>query len=152
MKRLLIVLTLIFTLGTALAGGPDFGFSVRNGPNGVFMGHLGVYLDGYPLDIRANLLIGAPEGLILQADMLYPLPRFGFLRPYIGGGLGAGITARSGSNEVVIAIGQRWYGVLIAGVQFPERGYQPYVEVSQYIGSQIFTRFTVGFIWEVYFR
>jgi hypothetical protein len=151
MKRFWIVLVLSLA-GLAQAGGADFGFSVRNGPNGNFMGHFGAYFEGYPLDVRTNLLIGAPEGLIVEADLLYSLPRFGFLRPYVGAGLGAGITARGGSNELLISIGQRWYGVLIAGVQFPERGYQPYVEVSQYIGSQFFTRFTVGFIWQVYFR
>jgi hypothetical protein len=151
MKRLWLVLALtLFSL--AHAGGADLGFSVRNGPNGTFMGHLGIYIEGYPVDIRTNLIIGAPEGLILEADILYSLPRFGFLRPYVGGGLGAGITTRSQSEEIVIAIGRRWYGVLTAGIQFPERGYQPYVEVSQYIGSQTFTRFTVGFIWQVYFR
>lgn len=137
---------MVVVCGFSLAGGLDFGLSVRNGPNGNFMGHLGFYLEGYPVDFRSLLVVGAPQGLFLSGEVLYPLPFYVLLRPYIGGGLAVGLTAYATNSELRLRFGGSVYGILTAGVQFPDRGYRPYVEVSQYIGSDTFTKFTVGFV------
>ncbi|GEM87121.1 hypothetical protein [Meiothermus granaticius] len=142
---LLVVLT-----GLSLAGGLDFGVSVRNGPNGSFMGHLGVYLEGFPVDFRSQLVFGAPQGLFLSGEVLYPLPIYLLLRPYLGGGLAVGLSAYTADSELRLRFGGSVYGILTAGVQFPSRGYTPYIELSQYVGSDTFTRFTVGFISAVF--
>jgi len=148
MRRLLVILTV--AMGLAFASGADFGFSVRNGPNGNFMGHLGLYLDGYPIDFRSQLVIGAPQGLIISGEVVYPLPYSLVLRPYLAAGLAVGLTAYSTANELRLRFGERFYAIFSAGVQFPDRGYRPYVEISQFVGSESFQRFTVGFIAEAF--
>jgi hypothetical protein len=133
MKRILITLAVIgATWGSALAGGFDFGVSVRNGANGNFMGHLGFYLDGYPVDIRSLLVLGAPQGLFGSVEALYQMPFSLVVKPYLGGGFGLGLTAYATDNELRLRLGSSVYGILTAGVAFPERGYRPYVEVSRY--------------------
>ncbi|ADD27983.1 hypothetical protein [Meiothermus ruber] len=122
-RRLGVVLVLVS--GLALAGGADLGFSVRNGPNGNFMGHLGLYLSG---------------------EAVYVLPVSLLVRPYLAGGLALGITGYTAQNELRLRLGERFYAIFSAGVQFPDRGYRPYLEVSQIVGSESFQRFTVGFI------
>ncbi|GIW30808.1 MAG: hypothetical protein KatS3mg071_0982 [Meiothermus sp.] len=139
---------LVLVSGLALAGGADLGFSVRNGPNGNFMGHLGFYLDGFPIDFRSQLVVGAPGGLYLSGEAIYVLPVFLLVRPYLAGGLALGITGYTAQNELRLRLGERFYAIFSAGVQFPERGYRPYLEVSQVVGSESFQRFTVGFIVE----
>lgn len=143
-RRLGVVLVLVS--GLALAGGADLGFSVRNGPNGNFMGHLGLYLDGFPIDFRSQLVIGAPGGLYLSGEAIYVLPVSLLVRPYLAGGLALGITGYTAQNELRLRLGERFYAIFSAGVQFPDRGYRPYLEVSQIVGSESFQRFTVGFI------
>ncbi|AWR86937.1 hypothetical protein [Meiothermus taiwanensis] len=145
-RRLGVVLVLLS--GLALAGGADLGFSVRNGSNGNFMGHLGFYLDGFPIDFRSQLVIGAPGGLYLSGEAVYVLPVFLLVRPYLAGGLALGITGYTAQNELRLRLGERFYAVFSVGVQFPDRGYRPYLEVSQIVGSENFQRFTVGFIVE----
>ncbi|MCX7782520.1 MAG: hypothetical protein N2318_02625 [Meiothermus sp.] len=144
--RLGAVLVLLFSM--AFAGGADIGFSVRNGPNGNFMGHLGLYLDGFPIDFRSQLVVGSPGGLYLSGEVVYPLPFFLLVRPYLAGGLAVGITGYTAQNELRLRFGERFYAIFSAGIQFPDRGYRPYLEVSQVIGSESFQRFTVGFIVE----
>jgi hypothetical protein len=61
-----------------------------------------------------------------------------------------GLTAYSAGNELRLRFGERFYAIFSAGVQFPDRGYRPYVEVSQFVGSESFQRFTVGFIAEAF--
>lgn len=150
MKRFIGRLGAVFVLvsGLALAGGADLGFSVRNGPNGNFMGHLGLYLDGYPIDFRSHLVMGAPGGLYLSGEVVYVFPYFFLFRPYLAGGLAMGITGYTAQNELRLRFGERFYAIFSAGVQFPDRGYRPYLEVSQIIGTESFQRFTVGFIVE----
>ncbi|HEU4743141.1 MAG TPA: hypothetical protein VFS50_16210 [Meiothermus sp.] len=148
MKQLAAVFVVV--CGLAFAGGLDFGVSVRNGPNGNFMGHLGLYLDAFPIDVRTNLLIGAPQGLVLSGEILYTFPSLIFIHPYVGAGLGMGLTVFTNPGELTFRFGDRIYALLTAGIQFPSRGYRPYVEVTQYFGSDTFTRFTVGFISEIY--
>lgn len=150
MKRHIARLTavLVLVLGLASASGADIGFSVRNGPNGNFMGHLGLYLDGFPIDFRSHLVVGSPGGLYLSGEVVYPLPIFLLVRPYLAGGLAVGITGYTAQNELRLRFGERFYAIFSAGLQFPDRGYRPYIEVSQVIGSESFQRFTVGFIVE----
>lgn len=150
--RWIVVLAVSLLLSGALASGPDLGFSVRSGSNGNFMGHLGWYIDGYPLDIRTQLVFGSPEGVFLSGEVLYTLPALLFLRPYVAGGLAMGLTGYAAGNELRIRFGERFYAMATVGVQFPDKGYRPYVEVSQYIGSESFQRFTVGFIVQQNFR
>ncbi len=138
----------VVVLGMALASGADLGFSVRNGPSGNFMGHLGLYLEGYPVDFRTQLVVGSPAGLYLSGEVVYPLPFFLLLRPYLAAGLGVGITGYTAQNELRLRFGDSFYAIFSAGLQFPQRGYRPYLEVSQVVGSQSFQRFTVGFIVE----
>ncbi|MER3462361.1 MAG: hypothetical protein C4342_05055 [Armatimonadota bacterium] len=145
-----IAALLVIVCGMSLASGLDFGLSVRNGPNGSFMGHLGLYLEGSPLDFRSQLVFGAPQGLFLSGEVLYTIPVYVLLQPYLGGGLALGLSAYAADSELRLRFGGSVYGILTAGVQFPDRGYKPYVEVSQYIGSDIFTRFTVGFIADLF--
>lgn len=140
------IVVAVMLCGLALASGGDFGISVRNGPNGNFMGHLGLYLDGYPIDFRSQLIFGAPQGLIASAELVYPLPFSLVLRPYVAAGLAVGITAYTAANELRLRFGERFYAIFSAGVQFPDRGYRPYIEVSQYIGTESFQRFTAGFV------
>ncbi|WP_299427828.1 hypothetical protein [uncultured Meiothermus sp.] len=140
--------TLVLMLGVAFASGADIGFSVRNGPSGNFMGHLGLYLDGYPIDFRSQLVIGSPGGLYISGEVIYALPFFLLVRPYLAGGLAVGITGYTAQNELRLRFGERFYAIFSMGIQFPERGYRPYLEVSQVIGSESFQRFTVGFIVE----
>lgn len=139
---------LLLAWGQVLASGADIGFSVRNGPNGNFMGHLGLYLDGYPIDFRSQLVIGAPGGLYLGGEVVYVLPPFFLMRPYLAGGLAVGVTGYTAQNELRLRFGERFYAIFSAGLQFPDRGYRPYLEVSQLLGSESFQRFTVGFIVE----
>ncbi|WP_027877823.1 hypothetical protein [Meiothermus cerbereus] len=138
----------VLLFGLAFASGADIGFSVRNGPGGNFMGHLGLYLDGYPIDFRSQLVVGSPGGLYLSGEVVYVLPIFLLVRPYLAGGLALGVTGYTAQNELRLRFGERFYAVFSAGVQFPDRGYRPYLEVSQIIGSESFQRFTVGFIVE----
>lgn len=140
----------VVAAGLSLAGGLDFGLSVRNGPNGTFMGHLGLYLEGSPFNFRSQLVFGAPQGLFLSGEVLYPFPVYLLLRPYLGGGLAVGLSAYTADSELRLRFGGSVYGILTAGLQFPSRGYTPYVELSQYVGSDTFTRFTVGFISEFF--
>lgn len=144
MKQLAAVFVVV--CGLAFATGLDFGVSARNGPNGTFMGHLGLYLDAFPIDVRTNLLIGAPQGLVLSGEILYTFPSLIFIHPYVGAGLGMGLTVYTNPGELTFRFGDRIYALLTAGIQFPSRGYRPYLEVTQYLGSDAFTRFTVGFI------
>lgn len=144
------IAALVIVCGAAFAGGLDFGLSVRNGPNGSFMGYLGLYLDGSPIDFRTQLVFGAPQGLFLTGEVLYPIPVYVLLKPYLGGGLALGLSAYTADSELRLRFGGSFYGILTAGVQFPDRGYKPYVEVSQYIGGDVFTRFTVGFIADLF--
>lgn len=146
MRTLLAVVVWLLCSSPVVASGFDLGFSVRNGPNGNFMGHFGLYFDGYPLDVRSQLVFGAPEGLILTGEALYNLPAFLFLRPYVAGGLAMGLTSYTTGNELRIRFGERFYAIGTVGVQFPDRGYRPFVELSQFIGSESFQRFTAGFI------
>lgn len=139
---------LLLAWGQVLASGTDIGFSVRNGPNGNFMGHLGLYLDGYPIDFRSQLVMGAPGGLYLSGEVVYVLPPFFLMRPYLAGGLAVGVTGYTAQNELRLRFGERFYAIFSAGLQFPDRGYRPYLEVSQLVGSESFQRFTVGFIVE----
>lgn len=138
----------VLVLGMAFATGADIGFSARNGPNGNFMGHLGLYLDLFPVDLRYKLVIGSPGGLYLSGEVVYPLPVFLLVRPYLAGGLAVGIAGYTAQNELRLRFGERFYAIFSAGVQLPERGYRPYLEISQVIGSESFQRFTVGFIVE----
>lgn len=147
MKRFAAVFVVV--CGVVFAGGLDFGVSVRNGPGGNFMGHLGFYLDAFPIDVRSNLLIGAPQGLVLSGEILYTFPSLVLIHPYVGAGLGMGLTVFTNPGELTFRFGDRIYALLTAGIQFPGRGYRPYVEVTQYLGSDTFTRFTVGFISEI---
>lgn len=144
MRGWLTALAVFF--GISFASGLDFGVGVRNGPYGNFAGNLGVYLDGFPLDARSNLVVGGPNGLILTAEAIYLLPAELIVRPYVGGGIGAGITVRGGDGEITFALGRTWYGFVSAGVQFPDRGYRPYLEVTQFIGTDTFTLFRAGFV------
>lgn len=144
MKKALAALVIV--CGTAFASGFDLGFSIRNGSNGTFMGQLGIYLDGWPVDFRTNLILGSPEGAILSAEVLYPIGTLLFVTPYVGAGVATGLTAYTAANELRIRFGERFYGMFSAGLQFPDRGYRPYVEVTQFVGSESFTRFTVGFL------
>ncbi|MER3443030.1 MAG: hypothetical protein C4333_02470 [Meiothermus sp.] len=144
MRGWLTALAVFF--GISFASGLDFGVGVRNGPYGNFVGNLGVYLDGSPLDARANLVVGGPNGLILTAEVIYVLPIELIVRPYVGGGIGAGITVRGGDGEITFALGRTWYGFVSAGVQFPDRGYRPYLEVAHFLGTDTFTLFRVGFV------
>lgn len=139
---------LLLVWGQVLASGADIGFSVRNGPNGNFLGHLGLYLDGYPIDFRSQLVMGAPGGLYLSGEVVYVLPPFFLMRPYLAGGLAVGVTGYTAQNELRLRFGERFYAIFSAGLQFPDRGYRPYLEVSQLVGSESFQRFTVGFIVE----
>lgn len=150
MKGLMVRLgaLLLLAWGQVLASGADMGFSVRNGPNGNFMGHLGLYLDGYPIDFRSQLVMGAPGGLYLSGEVVYVLPPFFLMRPYLAGGLAVGVTGYTAQNELRLRFGERFYAIFSAGLHFPERGYRPYLEVSQLVGSESFQRFTVGFIVE----
>ncbi|RIH89099.1 hypothetical protein [Calidithermus roseus] len=147
MRKWLIALTAF--CGISFAGGLDFGVGVRNGPYGNFVGSLGAYLDGFPLDVRTNLVVGGPNGLILTAEALYTLPMELIVRPYVSGGVGAGITVRQGTGEITFSLGQTWYGFVSAGVQFPDRGYRPYLEVTQFVGADVFTLFRAGFVAQV---
>lgn len=148
MKRYLRRLAAVFVLvsGMAFASGADIGFSARSGPNGSFMGHVGVYLDLFPLDFRSQLVFGSPGGVYLSGEVVYPLPVFLLVRPYLAGGVAVGIAGYTAQNELRLRFGERFYAIFSAGVQFPERGYRPYIELSQVIGSASFQRFTVGFI------
>lgn len=146
MGRLAALLLLVW--GQVLASGADIGFSVRNGPNGNFLGHLGLYLDGYPIDFRSQLVMGAPGGLYLSGEVVYVLPFFFLMRPYLAGGLAVGVTGYTAQNELRLRFGERFYAIFSAGLQFPDRGYRPYLEVSQLVGSESIQRFTVGFIVE----
>lgn len=146
MGRLGALLLLVW--GQVLASGADIGFSVRNGPNGNFLGHLGLYLDGYPIDFRSQLVMGAPGGLYLSGEVVYVLPFFFLMRPYLAGGLAVGVTGYTAQNELRLRFGERFYAIFSAGLQFPDRGYRPYLEVSQLVGSESIQRFTVGFIVE----
>ena len=147
--RWLLTLALVAVIsGSGLASGTDIGFSIRNGSNGNFMAHIGFYLDGYPIDFRSQLVFGSPEGVFITGEVLHTFPAFLFLRPYIAGGLAMGLTAYTTANELRIRFGERFYAIGTVGVQFPARGYQPYLEISQYIGSENFQRVTVGFIVE----
>jgi len=119
------------------------------GPYGNFVGGLGVYLDGFPLDARSSLLVGGPNGLILTAELIYPLPIELIVRPYVGGGIGAGVTVRGGDGEITFALGRTWYGFASAGVRFPDRGYRPYLEVVQFIGADTFTLLRAGFVAQI---
>ncbi|AEB12048.1 hypothetical protein [Marinithermus hydrothermalis] len=147
MKRWIACLTVLF--GWALATGLDLGFSVRNGPNGVFMGSAGIAADLADLSVRGALVLGAPEGLLVSGEVLYTLPGF-VLYPYLGGGVALGLTARAEQNALTLAIGERIYALATAGVAFPERGYRPYLELTQYLGPEPFTRVTVGFVMEAF--
>ncbi len=150
MKRHLGCLGAVFAVvfGLAFASGADIGFSVRNGPTGNFMGHLGLYLDGYPADFRSHLVLGSPGGVYLSGEVVYPLPFLLLVRPYLAGGLAVGITGYTSQNELRLRFGERFYAIFTAGIQFPDRGYRPYLEFSQVIGSESFQRFTVGFVVE----
>jgi len=134
--------------GLAFASGADIGFSVRNGPSSSFMGHLGLYLDGFPADFRSHLVVGSPGGVYLSGEVVLGLPIFLLVRPYLAGGLAVGLTGYTAQNELRLRFGERFYAIFSAGVQFPDRGYRPYLEVSQVVGSESFQRFTVGFIVE----
>ena len=149
LKQGIVVLVVLW--GWALASGLDVGLSVRNGPGGSFMGHVGLYLDGYPVDFRSQLVFGAPQGVTINGEVIYTLPFSLVVRPYVGAGLAIGLTAYTNNpGEITLRFGDRFYALLTAGLQFPDRGYRPYLEVTQYIGSDIFTRFTAGFIAEIF--
>ncbi len=147
MKRWITFATVLF--GLALATGLDLGFSVRNGPNGAFMGSAGVSADLAGLRVRGALVLGAPEGWLASGEVLYALPGL-VLRPYLGGGVALGLTARAEANALTLAIGERVYALATAGVAFPERGYRPYLELTQFLGEAPFTRVTVGFVMEAF--
>ncbi|MCS7058455.1 MAG: hypothetical protein NZ849_00610 [Meiothermus sp.] len=150
MRRFLKVFVVAWPFwGLGMAGGADLGFSVRNGPNGNFMGHLGVYLDGVPVDFRSQLVLGSPGGLYLSVEAVYLPPLYLLLRPYLAAGLALGITGYTSQNELRLRFGERIYAVFSLGLQFPERGYRPYLELSQVVGSESFQRFTVGFVVEL---
>ncbi|RIH90004.1 hypothetical protein Mlute_00123 [Meiothermus luteus] len=150
MRRFLLAFLVgLLFWGSGRAGGADLGFSVRNGPNGNFMGHLGMYLDGFPVDYRSQLVLGSPGGLYLSAEAVYSPPLYLLLRPYLAAGLALGITGYTAQNELRLRFGERWYAVFSLGLQFPERGYRPYLEFSQVVGSESFQRFTVGFVVEL---
>ncbi|RDI95885.1 hypothetical protein DV704_02880 [Meiothermus sp. QL-1] len=134
-------------LAEAVASGVDIGFSVSGG--GGFMGHLGFYLEARPVDLRSQLVVGAPGGLYLSGEVVYPLPLYLWLRPYLAGGVAVGLAAYTAPGELRLRLGERWYAMFSLGVQFPERGYRPYLEVSQVVGSEGFQRVTVGFIAEL---
>lgn len=144
MKKILAVLVVLG--GMALASGFDLGFGIRNGSNGTLIGQLGIYIDGYPVDFRSHLIIGSPEGAILSGEVIFPFGYLLVVRPYVGAGVATGLTASSATNEIRIRFGERFYALFTAGVQFPDRGYRPYVEVTQFVGAESFTRFMAGFV------
>lgn len=140
----------VLLLGQAVASGFDLGASVRGTNQTVVMGSAGVAVDVGSLGLRASMLLGAPQNrTLLTAQALFSLPSF-ILTPYLGGGAAMSTPVGSGFS---LEFRDLAYYVATVGFHLPERGYRPYFEASQFFGlgsNESFTRFTVGFIIELF--
>jgi len=132
----------------ALASGFDLSVGVRAEPELRFLSGLGVALEAAPWTLRGGLRFGAPSGILAEGEVDFALP-VPVVRPYLGVGAAAGLTARQGDGRFEVALGRVGYALFTLGASLPARGYRPYLEATYYLGNPGFARYSAGFVLEV---
>ena len=146
MKRAVFFVVLVGAALGYAAGGLDLGLGRDLNAAG-FAGRLGFYLEGSPLAVRGDLILGERGGLLGEVDLLWRPRGDRFVEPYLGLGASTLIARLAPEGGLVMDVGAESFAVATAGLALRFARARPYVDVSYSYGPDPYARAGFGIVW-----